>query len=164
MWTSQEASNNEQDHTPSTFARRVSLECENYRVRLKGVLVERDSEVRVASVRHELIGDERNMITGFLKNNRMEFSTGSGDNVGRISARRAWIPLKKGKREVMMHEITVSCINTTVPFRFVLTLMDQRKNEGTRLGKKTSACTVICINRIVGSRQSSTSTSLSSSS
>ena len=42
--------------------------------------------VRVASVRHELVGDERNMITGFLKNNRMKLSTGSGDNVGRISA------------------------------------------------------------------------------
>ena len=59
-WTSQEASNNEQNHTPSTFARRVDLECENYRVRLKGVLVEQDSEVRVASERHKLIGDVRN--------------------------------------------------------------------------------------------------------
>ena len=97
-WTSQEASNNEQDHTPSTFARRVGLECENYRVRLKGVLVEQDSEVRVASVRHELIRDVRNMIAGFLKNNRMKLTTGSGDNVGRISARRAWIPLKKERR------------------------------------------------------------------
>ena len=38
---------------------------ENYRVRLKGVLVEQDSEVRVASVRNELIGDVRNLITGF---------------------------------------------------------------------------------------------------
>ena len=54
---------------------------------LKGILVEQDSEVRVAGVRHELIGDVRNMITGFLKNNRMKLSTGSGDNVGRISAR-----------------------------------------------------------------------------
>ena len=40
------------------------------------------------------------MTTGFLKNNRMELSTGSGDNVGKISARRAWIPLKKGKTEL----------------------------------------------------------------
>ena len=32
----------------------------------KSILVEQDSEVRVASVRHELIGDVRNMITGFL--------------------------------------------------------------------------------------------------
>ena len=39
--------------------------------RSKGVLVEQDSEVRVASVRHELIGDVRNMITGFLENNRI---------------------------------------------------------------------------------------------
>ena len=109
--TSQEAANNDQDHTPSTFARRVGLECENYRVRLKGVLVEQDGEVRVASERHELIGDVRNMITGFLKNNRMELSTGTGDNVGRISSRRAWIPLKEGKTKLMMHEITVSCVS-----------------------------------------------------
>ena len=64
-WTSQEASDNEQDRTPSTSARRIGLECENYRFRLKSVLVEQDSEVRVASVRLELIGDVRNMITGF---------------------------------------------------------------------------------------------------
>ena len=38
----------------------------NYRVRLKSILVEQDSEVRVASERNELIGDVRNMITGFL--------------------------------------------------------------------------------------------------
>ena len=83
---SQETSNDEPNHTPSTFACGVDLECENYRVRLKGVLVEQDSEVRVASVRNELIGDVWNMITGFLKNNRMELSTGSENNVSRISA------------------------------------------------------------------------------
>ena len=77
------------------------------------------------------------MITGFLKNNRMELSTGSGYNIGRISARRAWIPLKKRKTELMMmHEITVGCINTTVPFRFGLTKVDQRKNEGSRFRKR----------------------------
>ena len=54
------------NHTPGTFAGRVNLECENCRVRLKGILVEQDSEVRVASERHKLIGDVRNMITGFL--------------------------------------------------------------------------------------------------
>ena len=104
------------------------------------------------------------MITGFLKNNCMELSTSSGDNVGRISARRAWIPLKKGKTELMMHEITVSCIKTTVPFRFGLTKVDQRKNEGTRFRKRASPCTRICIDRIVGSRQGGTSTSLAGSS
>ena len=55
-----------------------ALNVRNYRFRLKGVLVEQDSEVRVASVRLELIGDVRNMITGFLKNNRMKLTTGSG--------------------------------------------------------------------------------------
>ena len=32
----------------------------------KGILVEQDSEVRVVGVGPELIGDVRNMITGFL--------------------------------------------------------------------------------------------------
>ena len=34
------------------------------------------------------------MITGFLKDNCMEPTAGSRDDVGRISARWAWIPLK----------------------------------------------------------------------
>ena len=104
------------------------------------------------------------MITDFLKNSRMELSTGSGNNVGRISARRAWIPLKKGKTELMMHEITVSCTKTIVPFSFGLTKMDPRKNKDTRFRKRTSPCTKICISKIVSSRQSNTSTSLTSSS
>ena len=66
---------------PRTFACGVFLESKHHRVRLKGVLVEQDSEVRVASVGNELIGDVRNMITGFLKNNRMELSTGSRENI-----------------------------------------------------------------------------------
>ena len=118
--------------TPSTFARRVGLESENYGFRLKGVLVEQDSEVRVAGVRHELIGDVRNMITGFLKNNRMKLSTGSGDNVGRISARRAWIPLKKRKTELMMHEIAVDSVNVTKPVRFGLPKFDHNKSSGAK--------------------------------
>ena len=92
------ASNNEQDHTPSTFACVVGLECENCRVRLKGVLVDQDSKVRVTSMRNELIGDVRDMITGFLKNNRMEPSTGSRDNVGGVPAGRSWIRLKTERR------------------------------------------------------------------
>ena len=102
------------------------------------------------------------MITGFLKNNSMKLSTGCGNNVGRISARRAWIPLKEGKTKLMMHEITVGCINITVPFRFGLTKVDQRKNEGSRF-RKRGPCTRICIDKIVGSRQGSTSTSLAAS-
>ena len=67
------------------------------------------------------------MITGFLKNNRMKLSTGSGDNVGRISARRAWIPLKKGKAELMMHEIAVDCVNVTKLVRLGLPKFDHGK-------------------------------------
>ena len=63
-----------------------------------------------------------------------------------------------------MHEITVSCIKTIVPFRFGLTKVDQRKNEGTRSRKRNRPCTRSCNGKIVGSRQSGTSTSLTSSS
>ena len=89
----QQGSNDEQCHAPRTFARGVGLECENCRVWLKGVLVEQDSEVHVVSVHPELIGDVRDMVTGFLKDNCMKLTTGSRGDVGGISARRAWIPL-----------------------------------------------------------------------
>ena len=51
-------------------------------VRLEGVFVEQDGEVRVASVRNELIGDVGDVIAGFLKNNRMEPSTSRRDDIG----------------------------------------------------------------------------------
>ena len=54
----------------------------------------------VLRVHKELLRDVRNVITGSLKNNCMKLTTGSGDNVSRISARRAWIPLKEGKNEI----------------------------------------------------------------
>ena len=53
----------------------------------KVVPVEQDSKVRVASVRKELIRDVRNMITGFLKNNRKEPSTCRNNNIGGVPAR-----------------------------------------------------------------------------
>ena len=162
-WTSQETSNDEQDHTPRTFACGVNLVCENCRVRLKGVLIEQDSKVRVAGSHKELLRDVRDVVTSFLKNNCMKLITGSRNNVSRISARRAWIPLKEGKTKLMMHEITVGCIKITVPFRFGLTKVDQRKNEGWRFRKRASPCTRICIDRIVGSHQSGTGTSLACS-
>ena len=121
---------------PRTFASGVNLLCEHYRVRLKGVLVEQDSKVRVAGAHKELLRDVRNVITGFLKNNCMKLATGSGDNVSRISARQAWIPLKEGKTKLMMHEITVGCNNVTNSVRFRLTKVDQRKNEGSRFREK----------------------------
>ena len=67
-----------------TFASGVFPEGKHQRVRLKGVLVQQDSKVRVTSMRNELIGDVRNMITGFLKNNRMEPSTGRRNNIGGV--------------------------------------------------------------------------------
>ena len=67
------------------------LEGENHRVRLEGVLVEQDGEVRVASVRNELIGDAKDMIAYFLKNNRMKPPT---SRCGGVSASWAWVPPK----------------------------------------------------------------------
>ena len=45
-------------------------------------------------MRNALIGDVRDMITGFLKNNRMEPSTGRRNDIGGVPARRSWIPPK----------------------------------------------------------------------
>ena len=49
-------------------------------------LIEQDSKVRIAGGHKELLRDVRDVITGFLKNNCMKLTTGSGDNASRISA------------------------------------------------------------------------------
>ena len=109
---------------PGTFACGVYLVREHCRVRLEGVLVEQDGEVRVASTHKELIRDVRDMITGFLKNNRMELSTGRRNDIGGVPSGRSWIPLKDRETVLMMHEITLSRINVTMPFRSGLTKID----------------------------------------
>ena len=74
--------------------------------------------------RNELIGDVRDMITGFWKNNRMEPS-GSGRNEnGGVPARRAWIPLKDRETVLMTHEVAVGCVNASKPVRFGLPKFD----------------------------------------
>ena len=78
-------------------------------------------------------------VTGFLKNNRMELSTGCRDNIGGVPAGRSWIPLKNRETVLMMHEIAVSCINVTKPVRFGLTKFDHRKNKGSWFRKRTSS-------------------------
>ena len=72
----------------------LSPEGKDRRVRLKGVLVQQDGKVRVTSVRNKLTGDVLDMITGFLKNNRMEPSTCRRNYIGEVLARRAWVPLR----------------------------------------------------------------------
>ena len=94
----------------------------------------------------------------------MKLSTGSRDNVGRISARRAWIPLKKVKTELMMHEIAVGSVNVINPVRFGLPKLDHGKDQGPWFRKRTCSCTRISTNRNVGSRKGGTSTSLGGSS
>ena len=61
------------------------------------------------------------MITGFLKNNRVELYTGSRINIGGVPVGRSWIPLKNRETVLMMHEIAVNCINVTEPIGFGLT-------------------------------------------
>ena len=67
----QETSNDGWNHAPCIFACVDFLEGVSRRIWLKGILVEQDGEVRVACVCNELIGDVRNVITGFLKFCRM---------------------------------------------------------------------------------------------
>ena len=113
---------------------------------------------------NELIRDVRDMITGFLKNNRMETSTGRRNNIGGVPARRSWVLLKNRETVLMMHEIAVGCIKVTKPVRFGLPKFDYRKNQGKWFRKRTSSCTRICTNRIVGSRKGGACTSLVGSS
>ena len=56
----------------------------------------------------------------------MEPTTGGRDDVGRISARRAWIPLKKGKAKLMVHEIAVSSGNGADSVGLGLSKIDHR--------------------------------------
>ena len=62
----QQGSNDEQDHAPRTFACGGFIKSIDRRIGLEGILVEQDGEVRVASVRNELVSDVENVITGFL--------------------------------------------------------------------------------------------------
>ena len=91
--TTEQGANNEQHHAPRIFARRVGLERKDCGVRLKGVFVEQNGKVRVVGVCSEVIRDVRDMVAGFLENDCMEPTAGGRDDIGRISARWAWIPL-----------------------------------------------------------------------
>ena len=82
-------------------------------VRLEGVLVEQDGEVRVASVRNELVGDVRNVITGFLQNDCVESSARGCNDLCGIPVRWSWIPLQNGEAILMMHEVTFRIVNVT---------------------------------------------------
>ena len=109
----------EQRSRPRTISRtihQVTLLVEfSLRVRLKSVLVEPDSKVRVASMRNELIGGD-----GFLKNNRKEPSTSRRNDIGGVPARQGWIPLKNRETVLMMHEVAVGSINASKPVRLGL--------------------------------------------
>ena len=92
------------------------------------------------------------MITGFLKKNRMKLTTGGRDDVGRISARRAWIPLKEGKWELMVHEIVVNCGNGAKSVGLGLPKTDHGKNHWPWFGEEACVCTKNGANRVMGSR------------
>ena len=93
---------------PRTFACGVFVEGENHRVGLEGVLVEQDGEVRVASVRNKLIGDVADVITGFLKTNRMKPPASRCDFFGGYPARWARVPPTNRETVLMMHEVIVA--------------------------------------------------------
>ena len=59
-----------------------------------------------------------------------------------------------------MHDIAVNSVNVTEPVGFGLTKFDRRKNQGSRFRKRTSSCTRIRTDRIVGSHLGGTGTSL----
>ena len=97
----------------------ASINGDDRRVRLDGVLVEQDGgEVRVASVRNELVGDVRQVVTGFLQDDCVESSASGGNDLCGIPARRSWIPLQNGEAILMMHEVTFRIVNVTKSSRF----------------------------------------------
>ena len=53
-------------------------------------------------MRNELIGYVQDMITTFLKINRMDSSTGRRNDIGGVPARQAWIPLKDRETVLMI--------------------------------------------------------------
>ena len=70
----------------------------------------------------------------------MKPSTGRGNDIGGVPARRAWIPLKDRETVLMMHEVAVGCVNASKPVRFGLPkFFDHRKNQGSRFRKRTIA-------------------------
>ena len=130
----------------------VFVDGENHRVGLKGVLVEQDGEVRVASVRNELIGAVVKVITGVLENNRMKPSASRCDDIGGVPARWAWVPLKNTETVLMMHEVTVNGANVTKPVRFGMAKSDPGEYQGARLWKRCTSRTRVCTDGMVGSR------------
>ena len=76
------------------------------------------------------------MVAGFLKDNCMKPTTGGRDDVGRISARRAWIPLKEGKSELMVHEIAVNCGDGAKSVGLGLPKTDHGKNNCPWFGER----------------------------
>ena len=123
-------------------------------VRLAGVLVEQDGEVRVASVRNEPVGDVRYVVTGFLQDDCVESSASGGNDLGGIPARWSWIPLQNGEATLMMHEVTVRVVKVAESSRFG----QSESYHGQDEWSTTSAW--ICTGGRVGSRQGGTCTPL----
>ena len=98
------------------------------------------------------------MVAGFLKDNCMKPTTSGRDDVGRISARPAWIPLKEGKSELMVHEIVVNCGNGAKSVGLGLPKADHGKNHSPWFGEEACVCAKIGANRVMGSRWSGTGT------
>ena len=82
----------------------------------------------------------------------MKPATGCHNDIGRVPARRPWIPLKEGKSELMVHEIAVNCVNGTKSVGLGLPKTDHGKNHCPWFGEEACVCTKIGANRVMGSR------------
>ena len=90
----------------------------------------------------------------------MELTTGSRDNIGRISARRAWVPLLEGKAKLMMHDIAVRCGNGTRAAELALSKVDHGKDHSVGFGEGSNLSARTGTIRVVGSRVRGTCTPL----
>ena len=130
-----------------------SLQAKTAGLGSKGVLVEQDGKVRVASLRNELVGDVSNAVTSFLIDDCAKSSAGGGYDLCGIPARWAWIPLQNGETKLMMHKVTVRIVNVDESSRFGLSKTDHGQVYRPRLRGRATSSTWVCTNGRVGSRK-----------
>ena len=86
----------------------------------------------VSSARDELIRDSRDVVAGFLKDNRMKSPAGRRKDMRGILACWAWIPLKNREAALVVHEVAVCVEKGAMPAGFGLRKTHHRQNVGHR--------------------------------
>ena len=137
----------------------ASMKSEDRKVGLEGVLVEQDGEVRVASVRNELVSGVRNVVTGFLQDDCMKSSESGGCDLCGIPARWSWILSQNAEAELMMHEVTVRIVIVAKSSRFGRSETGHWQDYKPRLRERATSSTWVCTDGRVGSRSGGTCTS-----